>query len=164
MTDKMRERFEKWARAECFDVTSIGGYYSDNETNAAYKAWQAAQQECKPSESVPVVGEPVAWTGSGSLNAVKVLAEGFIWGESAPAHPVPLYLAPTVAITEQELDALRKDADWRKSGWVNTLLLYIQQIVDGADEDGEPLQRHSLMDIGSSCLRVLKEALQERQK
>ena len=43
MTDKMREEFEKWALPECFDLTAVGGFYSDNETDAAYKAWQAAR-------------------------------------------------------------------------------------------------------------------------
>ena len=50
---KMQEEFEEWALTECFDLTAVGGFYSDNETDAAYKAWQAAK-------SVPVVGEPVA--------------------------------------------------------------------------------------------------------
>lgn len=38
--------------------------------------------------------EPVAYTGSGSISAIKAGADGYIWGSSAPAHPVPLYLHP----------------------------------------------------------------------
>ena len=34
---------------------------------------------------------PVAFTGSGSLSAIKVGHEGYIWGESSEAHPIKLY-------------------------------------------------------------------------
>lgn len=37
---------------------------------------------------------PVAFTGSGSLAAIKGGHEGHIWGASAEAHPVPLYDRP----------------------------------------------------------------------
>lgn len=40
------------------------------------------------------VQKPVAYTGSGSISAIKAGAEGYIWGSSAPAHPVPLYRHP----------------------------------------------------------------------
>lgn len=45
MTDTMREAFEKWAKAECFDLTAVAGFYSDNETDAAWKAWEAAPKK-----------------------------------------------------------------------------------------------------------------------
>lgn len=48
--------------------------------------------------SVPaaaVVGEPVAWTGSGSMMAIADGREGFIWPTKADAHPIPLYAAPS---------------------------------------------------------------------
>lgn len=48
MTDKMQEEFEKWALTECFDLTAVGGFYSDNETDAAYKAWQACAARMVP--------------------------------------------------------------------------------------------------------------------
>lgn len=38
--------------------------------------------------------EVVAWTGSGSLMALKDGREGFIWPRSAKAHPIPLYAHP----------------------------------------------------------------------
>ena len=37
---------------------------------------------------------PVAFTGSGSLAAIKGGHEGHIWGTPAEAHPVPLYDRP----------------------------------------------------------------------
>jgi hypothetical protein len=38
--------------------------------------------------------KPVAYTGSGSMMALKDGREGFIWPTSADAHPIPLYAAP----------------------------------------------------------------------
>lgn len=35
--------------------------------------------------------EPVAFTGSGSLAAIKAGAEGVIWGSKADAHPIELF-------------------------------------------------------------------------
>lgn len=35
--------------------------------------------------------EPVAFTGSGSLAAIKAGAEGVIWGRKADAHPIELF-------------------------------------------------------------------------
>ena len=52
MTDKMWEAFEKWAKAECLDLDSVDGFYSDNDTHIAWGAWQAAQ-----TAAVPVVGD-----------------------------------------------------------------------------------------------------------
>jgi hypothetical protein len=40
------------------------------------------------------MGEPFAWTGSGSIMAVEDGREGFIWNKAAEAHPIPLYLSP----------------------------------------------------------------------
>ncbi|PBI79629.1 hypothetical protein A9993_07705 [Rahnella victoriana] len=34
---------------------------------------------------------PIAFTGSGSLAAIKGGHEGYIWGESSEAHPIKLY-------------------------------------------------------------------------
>ncbi|EMQ4303653.1 hypothetical protein WG886_004359 [Yersinia enterocolitica] len=34
---------------------------------------------------------PVAFTGSGSLAAIKGGHDGYIWGESSDAHPIKLY-------------------------------------------------------------------------
>ena len=58
MTDntKMRESFEKWAVSKGMPITRGNYYdvYASAETRAAYLAWHSAQ-------SVPVVGELVAW-------------------------------------------------------------------------------------------------------
>lgn len=53
MTDKMQEEFEEWALTECFDLTAVGGFYSDNETDAAYKAWQAARTVLNDHVNIP---------------------------------------------------------------------------------------------------------------
>ncbi|MGZ5029061.1 MAG: hypothetical protein ACXWAT_00650 [Methylobacter sp.] len=37
---------------------------------------------------------PVGYTGSGSIDAISVGAEGFLFSESGPAHPIPLYASP----------------------------------------------------------------------
>ncbi|MCL9644984.1 DUF551 domain-containing protein [Rahnella victoriana] len=44
---------------------------------------------------------PVAYTGSGSLAAIKGGREGYIWGEPGEAHPIELYTTPQPAHTEQ---------------------------------------------------------------
>lgn len=44
--------------------------------------------------ALPHLGEPVAWTGSGSLKEISSEREGYIWPQKADAHPIPLYLAP----------------------------------------------------------------------
>lgn len=49
MTDKMREGFEKWAKAECLDLGSVGGFYSDNDTHLAWGTWQAAKSDSELS-------------------------------------------------------------------------------------------------------------------
>lgn len=38
--------------------------------------------------------EPVAYTGSGSMMALKDGREGYIWPSPADAHPIALYAAP----------------------------------------------------------------------
>jgi hypothetical protein len=44
-------------------------------------------------------GEPVAWTGSGSLRAIAGGLDGYMWPDKADAHPIPLYLAGRQAMT-----------------------------------------------------------------
>ncbi len=46
--------------------------------------------------------KPVAFTGSGSLSAIKVGHEGYIWGTSAEAHPIELYTTQQPAHAEQD--------------------------------------------------------------
>lgn len=59
--------------------------------------------------------EPVAWTGSGSLEAIKNDRSGFILGRKYKSHPIPLYAEPPARkpLTEQEiLDCSEKT--WHK--------------------------------------------------
>jgi hypothetical protein len=42
-------------------------------------------------ESVPDAIDPIGYTGSGSIEALKRGAEGHIWSDPAPAHPIALY-------------------------------------------------------------------------
>jgi hypothetical protein len=37
-----REKFEKWAKPDDFDVTKLDGQYYSSRTTAAWDAWQAA--------------------------------------------------------------------------------------------------------------------------
>ena len=41
--------------------------------------------------------KPVCYTGSGSMEAVKVGCEGYIWRDCENSHPIGLYTAPPVA-------------------------------------------------------------------
>lgn len=48
--------------------------------------------------------EPSAWTGSGSMAALKDGREGFIWPSKADAHPIPLYALPPGEVIALQLD------------------------------------------------------------
>lgn len=48
--------------------------------------------------------EPAAWTGSGSMAALKDGREGFIWPAKADAHPIPLYARPPGEVVSLQLD------------------------------------------------------------
>jgi len=73
----------------------------------------------------PPAQQPVAWTGSGSLAAIKVGAEGFIWGSPAKAHPVPLYAAPPAP--EQAEQPIK----WGSAGTVGNLIAQLRTIDPG---------------------------------
>ncbi len=111
MSDKMREAFEKWALSNEGPSVSVMrnevGRYEDEELNMAWLGWQAAQ-------SVPVMGEAVAWawnysgmivtTDKAKADAIATLADS---GEFRQ-HNVKvrcLYEKPTTSITQAELDA-----------------------------------------------------------
>lgn len=68
------------------DGPYLGRRFEGNREGLAY----AVALRALPSVSVPDA-QPVAWTGSGSLMALKDGREGFIWPNSADAHPIPLY-------------------------------------------------------------------------
>ena len=87
MKDKMREEFEKWARTECFDLAAVAGFYLDNETDAAWRAWQAARTVPEGYVMVPV--EPTsdmvcAAIDAGTIDDDDVL---WVWGEMLSAAP-----------------------------------------------------------------------------
>ena len=44
------------------------------------------------ASAAPEKDEPVAFTGNGSLRALSLGEEGYIWPTRADAHPIPLYL------------------------------------------------------------------------
>ncbi len=96
MTDNtMREQFARLKAHERHANAAESRYWC-----AQYKLFaeqvleQAVQMECLHSDSVPVVGEPVAWTSAEWLK------------EDGKLHE----MARTEAV-KQELDALRKDAE-----------------------------------------------------
>lgn len=79
---------------------NIAGYRTQEQ---AVKAWNRRIPAPSPEEQ-----EPVAWTGSGSLMALKDGREGFIWPQSADAHPIPLYThpAPVPAVPDDVADLI----------------------------------------------------------
>ena len=48
--------------------------------------------------------EPAAWTGSGSMAALKDGREGLIWPAKSDAHPIPLYARPPGEVVALQLD------------------------------------------------------------
>lgn len=73
---------------------SLDGFYSDNDTHIAWRAWQAAQSYC-PSPD-PVKLAELGWQ----------MIECPICGGGAQAFPQQ----PTTSITAAELERLQKDA------------------------------------------------------
>lgn len=60
-----------------------------------------------PETDVPAplpADEPAAWTGSGSMAALKDGREGFIWPAKSEAHPIPLYARPPGEVIALQLD------------------------------------------------------------
>lgn len=60
-----------------------------------------------PETDVPAplpTDEPSAWTGSGSMAALKDGREGFIWPAKSDAHPIPLYARPPGEVIALQLD------------------------------------------------------------
>ena len=103
MTDKMREEFEKWALTECFDLTAVGGFYSDNETDAAYKAWQAARTVpdgwIKCSERLPAPYQHVVglWSYANGVTEMEVTmyeCDGAWFDSKEPEYWFPFPAAP----------------------------------------------------------------------
>jgi len=56
-----REAFEKWAKGD-LDLQHIGVCYGDETTDAAFRAWQAAQgQSSKPCPYIATSSEGTSW-------------------------------------------------------------------------------------------------------
>lgn len=112
---QMREAFEKWAKMRvpyrALKELDDEGEYDDQEVRMMWCAWQAAQ-------SVPVVGEPVAYgvpnsRPTESLPFMQVMLQ-IPANAQYPELLVPLIVKPTHSIPAAELEALRKDAEnWR---------------------------------------------------
>lgn len=62
--------------------------------------------------------EPVAWTGSWSLNALSHGHEGFIYPEETEAHPIPLFThaAPQPSGTVEALKRITQLKEVRRGG------------------------------------------------
>lgn len=66
-----------------------------------------------PPEGGMEAGEPVAWTGSGSLAAITRGLAGHLYQTKADAHPIPLYTSPIPArsaegmVTDAMVDAYK---------------------------------------------------------
>lgn len=80
---------DQWRTNEGMSAQAIAILNQDGLNNHwRHKARAAiAAMNPKPAEAASGAGEPVAWTGSGSLAALKAGREGFIWPEKSEAHP-----------------------------------------------------------------------------
>lgn len=103
MTDKMMEGFENCSLHD--------GYGDDRrlEENMTWfmAGWEAAQAE----QSVPVVGDVVAWLNECQLNLSHPVMPHVSLNEPAPDRDwriTPLYKAPTHSIITAELERLRR--------------------------------------------------------
>lgn len=69
-------------------------FWSDEarKRNEIAKGLRAQLAAIQPAPDT--MAEPVAWTGSGSLMALKDGREGFMFPAAADAHPIPLYTHP----------------------------------------------------------------------
>lgn len=98
VSEEMVEAFKRFYRER-------GVYLNHGNDNHLHDALTAALSLPRPASDK---GEeaPVAWTGSGSLRALELGGEGFIWPEKAKAHPIPLYARPSPGVSREEVAAL----------------------------------------------------------
>lgn len=68
-----------------------------------YKSQLDIAKAAAPPASSKGEALPVAWTGSGSLRALELGGEGFIWPEKGKAHPIPLYARPVPGVSREEV-------------------------------------------------------------
>jgi hypothetical protein len=85
-----REAFEKWAKGD-LDLQHIGVCYGDETTDAAFRAWQAAQAQAGDGEPVGTV----YYTGNGFLDVD--------WFTSDIPDDALLYTRPQSAQVNQQL-------------------------------------------------------------
>ncbi len=107
MSDTMREAFEKWAESKGYRTDTyaeVPDDYWDDTTQSAWRAWQAAQ-------SVPVVGDLVAWLRKDKLQHLNTFGPALcnVYATEKPGT-VALIEKPTHSIPATELDALRNAA------------------------------------------------------
>lgn len=78
---------------------------------------------------------PVAFTGSGSLAAIKGGHEGHIWGASAEAHPVPLYDHPQKPVVLPPLASIH--SNWSGEYLDKADVIAAIEAAGGIVKDGE---------------------------
>ena len=133
--------------------------YGENQADAEslrdeiLAAWQAAQ-------SVPVVGEPVAWIRKDQLQHVNTFGPALchVYATEQPGT-VALHEKPTTSITAQELDALRKDAEryrWLRSSSVGPATIW-NVCMEHLDGGLQTLKSDYCLD------EAIDAAIQERQ-
>ena len=99
--DKMREEFEQYAESNGLCLTPYGNSYLDDETHRLWCVWLSAWQA---AQSVPVVGEVVAYKWAGILFRPE---ETHNWRRDEAAE---LVIKPTHSIPAADLATLREKA------------------------------------------------------
>lgn len=78
----------------------------------------------------PATEKAVAWTGSGSIIALQDGRQGFIWPESAAAHPIPLFFHPPAA----DVAGLR-EAEGHIKALMGVADVFFQKAKDGSADE-----------------------------
>ena len=137
MVDKhLTSRLEALKEFTLREVKIIGRRFALLESAVIALESKPSQETINPADvdaklSEPIA-EPVAYTGSGSLSAIKSHVEGWIWGSKAEAHPIPLYLSP------QQPDSKAEDQIYAA---LDAEILKRQGIEDELDQAYERLER-----------------------
>jgi hypothetical protein len=102
-----REAFEKWAKGD-LDLQHIGVCYGDETTDAAFRAWQAAQgQSSKPCPYIVTGGEGTSWCRLAAKPTVnQQLLEALIAIRSCMAIGIPEFSLHDREVMMQADDAI----------------------------------------------------------